>query len=77
MDPDNNNLPDDESDEDCEQSFDPWSDEGARIFNEMTDEGSAYWAANTHLAERFGEDFDGEECECLYPDLRDPDEERL
>ena len=78
MDTDNNNLADDNgSDDDCEQTLDPWSDEGARLFNKMIDEGSAYLAANPHLAERFEEDSDGDECECLYADLRDPDEESL
>ncbi len=41
----------------------------------MIDEGSAYLAANPQLAAKFGEDSDGDECECLYADLCDPDEE--
>ena len=72
-----NNIPDDANDEDCEQAFDPWSDDGARIFNQMIDEGSAYLAANPDRAEQVGEDSDGDECEYLYPDLCDPDEEGL
>ncbi len=72
-----NNLGDDASEEECEQSFDLWSDQGARHFNAMTDEGSAYVAANPHLAGRFREDSDGDECEYIYPDLGDPDEENL
>ena len=77
MEIDTNNLADDiATEEDCEQAFDFWSDEGARRFNEMIEEGSAYLAANPHLAETFGEDF-GEECEYLDPDLYDPDEETL
>jgi hypothetical protein len=78
MDTDNNNIGDDDaSEEDFEQAFDLWSDDGARLFNAMTDEGSAYVAANPHLAGRFGEDSDGDEREYLYPDLCDPDEESL
>ena len=77
MDTDNNNLGDDASEEDCVESFDLWSDEIARLFNAITDEGSAYVAANPHLAGRFGEDSDGDECEYLYPGLGAPDEESL
>ena len=74
----NNNLADNiATEEDCEQAFDFWSDEGARRFNEMIEEGSAYLAANPHLAENFGEDFDGEECEYLDSDLYDLDGETL
>ena len=75
---DNDNLADDnETEEDCEQAFDFWSDEGARRFNEIIEEGSDYLPANPHLAERLGEDFDGEECDYLDSDLHDPDEESL
>ena len=78
METDNNNLADNiATEEDCEQAFDFWSDEGARRFNEMIEEGSAYLAANPHLAENFGEDFDGEKCEYFDPDLYAPDEETL
>lgn len=78
MDTDDNILgADDASEEDCEQALDLWSDEGARVFNAMTDEGSAYVAANPHLAGRFGEDSDGDECEYLSPDACDADEEGL
>ena len=36
----NNNLAEDiATEEDCEQEFSVWSDEGARLFNEMIDEG--------------------------------------
>ena len=77
MDTDNNNLADDAGEEDCEQTFDLWSDDGARLFNAMTDEGSAYVAANPLLAERFGKHADGDECEYLHPDLCAPDEESL
>lgn len=75
---DNNNLADDiTTEEDHEIAFDFWSDEGARRFNEMIEEGSAYLAANPHLTEKFGEDPDGEECEYVDPDLYVLDEETL
>jgi hypothetical protein len=78
METDNNNPANNfATEEDREQAFDFWSDEGARRFNEMIEEGSAYLAANPHLAEIVGEDFDGEECEYLDPDLYAPDEEIL
>ena len=77
MESDNNNLADDiANEEDCEQAFDFWSDEGARRFNEAIEEGSAYLAANPHLAEDSEEDFDGEN-EYLDPDLDDRNEETL
>jgi len=78
MENDKKNLANDiATEEDCEQAFDFWSDEGARRFNEIIEEGSAYLAATPHLAEKFGEDSDGEECEYLDPDLYDPDEQTL
>ena len=78
MEIDNNNLADDiENEEDCEQAFDFWSDEGARRFNEALDEGSAYLEANPHSIANYKEDLDGEECRYLHPDHYDPDEETL
>jgi len=78
METDDNNLAGDmATEEDSEQSFDLWSDEGARRFNEVIEEGSAYLAANPHSIEKYDEDIDGEECECRDPDLYDPDEETL
>ena len=72
---DNNNLADDiGNEEDCEHAFDFWRDEGARLFNEMIEEGSAYLIANPHSIEDYEEDFDGEESENLNPDLYDPTE---
>ena len=75
MESDNNFADDIANEEDCEQAFDFWSDEGARRFNEAIEEGSAYLAANPHLAEDSEGDFDGEEY--LDPDLDDPNEETL
>ena len=78
METNNNNLADNiATEEDCEQAFDFWSDEGAGRFNEMIEEGTAYLAANPHLAEKFGEDFDGEDGEYLDPALYVLDEETL
>jgi hypothetical protein len=44
---DNYNLAEDiATEEDCEPAFDIWSEDGARRYNEMIEEGSAYLAAN-------------------------------
>lgn len=78
METNDNNLADDSAnEEDCEQAFDVWSDVGARRFNEMIEEGSAYLAANPHSIDGYKEDFDGEGCKYVHPDLYDPDEETL
>lgn len=78
METNGNNLAEDiANEEDCEQAFDFWSDAGARLFNEMTDEGSAYRAANPHSFDGYRDDSDGEECECLHPLYYDPEEETL
>ena len=70
---DNNNTIDEEAlEEGGEQDFDFWSDEGARRFNEMLDEGSAY-ASGADLSENF----EDEECEYLDSEIYDPDEETL
>lgn len=71
---DNNLANDIATEEDCEQTFEFWSDEGARLFNEIIEEGSAYLAANPHFVEDFEEDFDDEEYEYRDPDLYDGDE---
>ena len=73
-----NKLADDiDSEGDCEQAFEFWSDEGARRFNEALDEGSAYLEAYPHSIANYEEDFDGEECEYLHRDLYDSEEETL
>ena len=75
---DNDNTTDDEViEEGGEQAIDFWSDEGARRFNEMLDEGSAYALANPRLSEDFEAHCDDEHREYLDPDLYDPDEETL
>ena len=74
MEIDNNNRTNEEvTEEGGEQEFDFWSDEGARRFNEMLDEGSAYALGGVALSE----DFEDEPCEYLDPELYDPDEETL
>jgi hypothetical protein len=71
---DNDNTTDEEANEEGgEQAFDFWSDEGARRFNEMLDEGSAYALGGVALSE----DFEDEPCEYLDPELYDPAEETL
>jgi hypothetical protein len=78
MESDNNNLADDlATEEDCEPAFDFWSDDGARRYNEIIEEGDAYLMANPHSIKDHEEDFEGEECEYRDPDLYDPDEETL
>ncbi len=57
--------------------FDFWSDEGARRFNEMLDEGSAYLSTGVHLSGDFEADPEDEPCEYRDPELYDPDEETL
>jgi hypothetical protein len=75
---DNINLADDiESKEDCEPVFDIWSDDGARRYNEIIEEGGAYLMSNPHSIKDYEEDIDVEECEYRDPDLYDPDEETL
>jgi hypothetical protein len=75
---DDNNLADDiETEEDCDPALDFWSDEGARLFNEIIEEGSASLAANPHSFGNYYEDINGEEREYRDPDLCDPDEETL
>jgi hypothetical protein len=78
MENDNNNLADDfANEEDSEPAFDFWSDEGARRFNEIIEEGSAYLAANLKSIQDYEEDIDVEECEYHDPDQYDSDEETL
>ena len=72
------NTPDEESrEESYDPAFDFWSDEGARRFNEMMDEGSAYISAGAQLSEDFEVCLEDEPCEYLDPELYDPDEETL
>ena len=72
------NMPDKEvREESGDRAIDFWSDEGARRFNEMVDEGSAYTSAGVHPSEDFEVYLEDEPCEYLDPELYDPDEETL
>ena len=74
---DNNNFEDDDStNEGDEQEFDFWSDEGARLYNEILDEGSAYLSSGVPLERDPETDFD-EPYEHRDPEFDDPDEESL
>lgn len=71
-------TPDEEaSEESGEPAFDLWSDEGARYFNAILDEGSAYLSAGVHLSEDFEPDIEDEPGEYVDPELYNPDEETL
>lgn len=58
-------------------AFEFWSDEGARIYNEVLDEGSTYTSTNGRHSEDFEECRDVEDCGYLDPELYDPEEETL
>lgn len=60
-----------------ELAFDFWSDEGARIFNEALDEGSAYMRTHPGSCYDFEEPLDDDRCEYIDPDFCDPDAEDL
>ena len=75
---DNDNTPDEEGREKRGgRVFDFWSEEGARRFNEILDEGSAYASAGFHLSGDFEAFRDEQRCECLDPGFYDPNEETL
>jgi hypothetical protein len=57
--------------------FDFWSDEGARIYNEMLDEGSSYTSTDVLLSEDCEDYLDDEVCEYRDPEMYDLDEETL
>jgi hypothetical protein len=73
-----NNLEDEDApDEGGEQEFDFWSDAGARRFNEILDEGSAYLSTGVCFSKDPEADPDDEPREYLDPEFYDPDEETL
>ena len=74
----NDNTPDDEEREERDDpAFDFWSDEGARIFNDILDEGSAYTPADADLSEDFEAYLGDEQCDYRDPDLDNSDGETL
>jgi hypothetical protein len=73
---DNDNTPDEEGrGERDDPTFDFWSDEGARRFNEALDEGGAYARAHGQLTDDLETYIEEEEREYLDPELRDEEEE--
>jgi hypothetical protein len=72
-----NKLDEEASEERSNAEFDFWSDEGARRFNEILDEGRAYHSTGVHLSEDIEAFFEGEQSEFRDPELYDPDEETL
>ena len=73
----NNNTPDEQTREEGEPAFDVWSDEGARRFNEILDEGSTYVSAERHGFAHSEVDSDDQQSEYRDPELYDPEEETL
>ena len=72
-----NNMPEAETRGEDEAAFDVWSDEGARRFNEILDEGSTYVSADLHGFADSEMDFDDQQSEYRDPELYDPEEETL
>ena len=71
-------MPEEEAREErSDPAFEFWSDEGARLFNEMVDEGSAYTAADVRLSGDFEVYVKDDRCDYRDPELYDPDEETL
>ena len=78
METNKDNTPDEEvREETSEQVFDFWSDEGARLFNEILDEGSAYLSTGVRLSQDFEAYVEDEQSEYVDPEMDDPDEETL
>jgi hypothetical protein len=63
--------------ETSEQVFDFWSEEGARLYNEILDEGSTYLSTGVRLSQDFEAYVEDERCEYVDPELRDLEEEAL
>lgn len=72
------NTPDEESREEIEdQAFDFWSDEGARLFNEILDEGSAYMSSDVRFSGDFKVYVEDDQFKYVATELYDPDLETL
>ncbi|MDR3723379.1 MAG: hypothetical protein P4K83_02685 [Terracidiphilus sp.] len=73
-----NNTPNEEATEEIgEPAFDCSSNDGARRYNEMLDEGSAYILSGARLTEDYEAYLDDDQREYVDPELRDTDEEVL
>jgi hypothetical protein len=70
-------LPEDEHEESADSSFDLWSDEGPRRYNEMLDEVSTYISVVGHSTRDYEMELDDEPSEYRDLELTDPDEETL
>ena len=74
----NDNTPDEEEREERgDPAFDFWSGEGARRYNEILDEGSAYLSTGACLSMDPEADLDADPYEYLNPEFYDPDDETL
>lgn len=78
MEPNDDNILEEETEEEVsEQVFDLWSEEGARVFNERLDEGSAYVSADVRVSQDCEEYVEYQTCEYDDPEFRDPEGETL
>ena len=72
------NTPDEDAREESDDtSFDFWSDEGARRFNEALDEGEAYARAGGRFSGDPEDYPEHQDCGYRDPELCDPEEETL
>ena len=78
MEMNSDNTPDEEAREERgDPAFDFWSDEGARLINEILDEGSAYITAVGYPSEDPEMCLEGAPSEYLDPEMHARDEETL
>jgi hypothetical protein len=70
VEPNSDNTPNEDAGEETgDTSFDFWSDEGARRFNDILDEGNAYLSTGVRLSKDPEGDLDDEQCDYIDPDL--------
>lgn len=67
----------DAGEEMSDPAFDPGSDQGVRLYNEILDEGSAYISAVGHPSEDLAMCQEDEPAEYRDPEMYDPEEETL
>ena len=66
MEPNSDNTPNEDAGEETgDTSFDFWSDEGARRFNDILDEGNAYLSTGVRLSKDPEGDLDDEQCDYI------------